>query len=90
MADKCEFILFVSGMSVKSVRAIENINAIGEKYLKGNFDLKIIDITVEKEAALKYGIFAIPTLKKLCPAPVRTIVGDLSDKQKVLKILEIE
>lgn len=90
MADKCEFILFVSGMSVKSVRAIENMNAIGESYLKDGFDLKIIDIAVDKEAALKYGIFAIPTLVKLCPAPVRTIVGDLSDKKKVLRILDLE
>jgi circadian clock protein KaiB len=90
MAHKCEFILFVSGMSVKSVRAIENMNAIGEEYFKDNFDLKIIDIAVDKEAVTRYGIFAIPTLMKLCPSPVRTIVGDLSDKQKVLKILDLE
>ena len=90
MANSYEFILFVSGMSVKSVRAIENMNAIGENYLKGKFDLKIIDITTNKEASLKYGISAIPTLIKINPATLRTIVGDLSDKKKVLRILEIE
>lgn len=87
---KYEFILFISGMSVKSVHAIENIKAICTHYLKNNFELRIIDINLEREAALEYEIFAIPTLIKQSPVPKRIILGDLSDKEKVLKILDLE
>ncbi len=89
VSGKYEFTLFISGMSVKSVYAIENLKAICNEYLKNNFDIQIIDINTDREAAEKYQIFAIPTLIKKHPAPVRTILGDLSDKQKVLKILDL-
>ena len=83
------FKLFISGMSVKSVRAIENLNCICDTYLTNRFKVDIIDITENQELAVQYQIFAIPTLIKTGPDPVRTLVGDLSDKEKVLKILEI-
>jgi len=89
VADKYEFVLFISGMSVKSVHAIENLEAICKEYFNTNFDIKIIDINKEPEAAEQYQIFAIPTLIKKQPLPVRTILGDLSDKQKILRILDI-
>lgn len=75
---------------MKSVHAIENIKAICTHYLKNNFELRIIDINLEREAALEYEIFAIPTLIKQSPVPKRIILGDLSDKEKVLKILDLE
>lgn len=84
------FKLFVSGMSIKSVKAIENLNALCEAHLPGRFHIETIDISVNTELAVQYQIVAIPTLIKIEPAPVRTIVGDLSDKNKVLTILEIE
>lgn len=84
-----KFKLFVSGMSIKSVKAIENLNAICETHLAGRFQIETIDITMNKEAAIHYQIVAIPTLIKTGPKPVRTIVGDLSDTNKVLTILEI-
>ncbi|MES2763258.1 MAG: circadian clock KaiB family protein [Bacteroidota bacterium] len=87
---KLKFKLFISGMSVKSGRAIENIKAIGDNQLKGNYELEIIDLTKTREKAMQYQIVAIPTLIKYEPAPIRTLVGDLSDTKKVLKILEIE
>ncbi len=85
-----QFILFISGMSVKSVTAIENLKNICDQYLKDDFDLQIIDISVEREKAVEYQIFAVPTLIRLSHEPVRTILGDLSDKEKVLKILGLE
>ncbi len=85
-----QFMLFISGMSMKSVTAIENLKKIGDQYLKDNFDLQIIDISVEKEKAVEYQVFAVPTLIKYAPEPKRTIVGDLSDREKVLKILGLE
>jgi circadian clock protein KaiB len=57
--------------------------------LQKNFSLEIIDINKEKEKAREYGIFAIPTLLKLAPGAKRIIIGDLSDKNKVLKSLDI-
>lgn len=83
-----KFILFISGMSTKSSHAIENLRKISEKYLS-KFDLQIIDIRTQQQKAVEYQIVAVPTLIKLMPNPTRTIVGDLSDTEKVLKILDI-
>lgn len=88
--DIYRFKLFVTGMSVKSVRAVENLNAICEAHLPGRFHIELIDIATNKELAVQYQIVAIPTLIKTWPEPVRTIVGDLSDIKKVLTILQIE
>ena len=88
-AEDYKFILFVSGMSLKSLRAIENIKKIGEDYFKSNFDLQIIDIRQNSYQATNYQIIAVPTLIKVSPAPPRIIIGDLSDTNKVLRILDI-
>jgi circadian clock protein KaiB len=87
--EKQKFILFICGMSVKSVHALENLKDICDKHLKDRFDLEIIDVSKEREKAVTYQIFALPTLIRLKPNPYRTVVGDLSDKEKVLKILDI-
>ncbi|MDP5202246.1 circadian clock KaiB family protein [Flavobacterium sp. DG2-3] len=79
--------LFVSGMSVNSGHAIENLRRICDEHLKGNYDLEIIDINREKEQAVLHQIVAIPTLIKHEPLPKRIIIGDLSDSEKVLNIL---
>lgn len=86
---KHQYILFVSGMSVKSTFAIENFRKICDTYLEDHFELQIIDIMRNAEAARTYQIIAIPTLIRTFPEPVKTILGDLSDHQKVLKILDI-
>ncbi len=87
--EKYKFMLFISGMSVKSVNAVENLKLICDTHLQNKFDLEIIDISKNAELAVKYRVFAIPTLIKVGPAPLRTLVGDLSDKEKVLRILDI-
>lgn len=86
---KHKFMLFVSGMSVKSGHAIENLRRICDKYLADNYELEIIDISRDKEQAVIHQIVAIPTLIKINPEPKRIILGDLSDKEKVLRILNI-
>ena len=86
---KHKFILFVSGMSVKSGHAIENLRKICETYLTDNFELQIIDISRDKEQAVNYQIVGIPTLIRTSPAPPRIILGDLSDTEKVLRVLNI-
>jgi len=86
---KYKFMLFVSGMSVKSGHAIENLRRICDQHLENNYELEIIDISRDTEQAVIHQIVAIPTLIKTDPAPKKIILGDLSDKQKVLKILNI-
>jgi len=88
--EKYAFILFVSGMSVKSGHAIENLRNICDQYLSEKFSLQIIDINSERQKAVDYQIIGIPTLIKAAPGQTRTIVGDLSDTEKVLKILDIK
>jgi len=87
--EKHKFMLFVSGMSVKSGHAIENLRIICDKYFVDNYELEIIDISRDTEQAVIHQIVAIPTLIKVSPAPRRIILGDLSDKEKVLKILNL-
>lgn len=86
---KHKFMLFVSGMSVKSGHAIENLRKICDEYLADDYELEIIDITRDTDQAVQYQIVAIPTLIKTNPAPRRIILGDLSDKEKVLRLLNI-
>ncbi|HEX9979443.1 MAG TPA: circadian clock KaiB family protein [Flavobacterium sp.] len=83
------FILFISGMSIKSGHAIENFRKICDKHLAGRFQLQIVDITRDKHLAMEHQIIAVPTLIKIQPAPRRIILGDLSETKKVLKILDI-
>ena len=90
VSEKYKFLLFVSGMSVKSSNAIENIRKICDQYIPDNPEIEIIDISREKQLAVDYQILCIPTLIKINPKPVRTILGDLSDIKKVLRRLEIE
>ena len=84
-----QLMLFVSGMSVKSIHAINNLKKICDEHLGKDFDLQITDITKEPEMAVKFQIFAIPTLIKKGHTASRMIVGDLSDTEKVLSILNL-
>ena len=78
------FSLFVAGKSQKSLRAIVNIKAICEKYLKGKYKLDIIDIYEQPLLAVTENIIAVPVLVKKFPLPEERMVGDLSDTQSVL------
>lgn len=81
--------LFITGASPNSVRAINNIKSICEEYLAGDYDLEIIDVYQIPEIAQREQIIAVPTLIKKGPAPERRLVGDMSDKAKVLRGLGI-
>ncbi|MBP1221704.1 circadian clock KaiB family protein [Flavobacterium sp. 1355] len=87
---KHKFTLFIAGMSVKSGHAIENLRRICDQYFQGNYELEIIDISRDKKQAFTHQIVAVPTLIKISPEPKRVIIGDLSDREKVLRILNIE
>lgn len=86
---KYKFLLFISGMSVRSGHAVENLKKICDTHLEGRFELEIFDIAIEKHLAVEHQIIAIPTLIKVSPAPRRMVIGDLSDTEKVLNLLDI-
>jgi len=81
--------LFVSGSTSRSQRAIQNIRRICEEHLQGQYELEIIDVANDPGQVRQRQILAVPTLIKELPPPLRKIVGDLSEKDKVLEGLDI-
>jgi circadian clock protein KaiB len=79
--------LFVSGILQNSVRAVRNINLICEGYLKGSYKLEIIDIYQRPDLATSEQIIVVPVMIIKSPLPERRIIGDLSNVQKVLEVL---
>jgi circadian clock protein KaiB len=81
--------LYVSGSTLKSALAVENIKRICEQYLKNRYDLKVIDIYQQPNLAREEQIVAVPTLIKRLPPPLRRLVGDMSNLKKVLFGLDL-
>jgi circadian clock protein KaiB len=79
--------LYVSGATPRSARAIENIKAIGEKRLRGRYELEVIDAYQQAELTRDERIVVLPTLIKFLPSPLRRMVGDLADEEQVLLCL---
>jgi circadian clock protein KaiB len=76
--------LYVTGMTHRSINAIENIRKICEENLQGRYELEVIDIYQQPEYAKSEQILAAPTLIKKLPLPLRKFIGDMSDKEKLL------
>jgi circadian clock protein KaiB len=76
--------LFVTGKSARAEVAINNIRRICEQDLRGQYQLEIIDVLEQPELAETEKILATPTLIKQLPPPLRRVIGDLTDKEKVL------
>lgn len=81
--------LFVTGASPNSARAISNLKKICEEYLKDSYELEIVDVYQQPIVAMNEQLIALPMLVKISPGMERRLIGDMSDKQKVLKGLEI-
>ena len=84
-----ELRLYVAGQTVRSLRAIENLGRICQDQLAGQYRIEIVDLAEQPEMAGADDIFALPTLVRRRPAPVRKVIGDLSDTDKVIAGLEI-
>ena len=76
--------LYISGKTPKSNRAVASVKKICEEHYAGRYELAVIDILEDPEAAEREQIMATPMLIKESPAPARRIVGDLTNKSKVL------
>ena len=81
--------LYISGNTPHSVRALNSLKDILEQDFQGVYALKIIDVLKNPQLAEEDKIIATPTLSKVLPPPVRKIIGDLSDRQKVLVSLDL-
>lgn len=81
--------LYVAGTTPKSLEAFANLKKICEEYLKGEYSIEIIDLIKNPKLAKGDQIVAIPTLVRKLPPPLKKIIGDLSDKEKVLVGLNI-
>lgn len=82
--------LYVTGTTPRSSRAIANIRALCEEYLAGHYDLQVIDIYQQPDQAVEGQIIAAPTLVKQLPVPPKRLVGDLSDRGKVIVGLDLK
>lgn len=81
--------LYVAGMSPRSMRAISNIRQICEEYLQGRYDLAVIDLYQQPSWTAIDQIIALPTLVKRSPLPIQYLIGDLSDRDRVLLELSL-
>jgi circadian clock protein KaiB len=81
--------LFVNADHPRSKSAIENLRQICESELKGRYELVIVDVMQEPERAEEDQVMTTPTLVMELPGPLRTVIGDLGDKEKVLKGLQV-
>ena len=81
--------LYVTGMTPRSVRAVNNLSAICDEYLEGRYDLEVIDIYQQPVLAKGEQIIAAPTLIKKLPLPMRRIIGDMSNRDHVLLGLDL-
>jgi circadian clock protein KaiB len=81
--------LYITGQTRRSLQSVENLRALCDKYLPGQFDLKIIDIYQQPAMAKEGQIIAAPTLIKSMPLPLRRLVGDFSDKERVILGLDL-
>jgi circadian clock protein KaiB len=81
--------LYVTGMTPRSARAVSNLRAICDEYLEGRYDLEVIDIYQQPVLTKGEQIIAAPTLIKKLPLPMRRIIGDMSNRERVLLGLDL-
>ena len=81
--------LYVTGMTTRATRAIENVRAICNEHLEGRYDLEVVDVYQQPILAKEEQIIAAPTLIKKLPLPLRRIIGDMSRRDRVLLGLDL-
>jgi circadian clock protein KaiB len=86
---KWELRLYIAGNTPKSVTALNNLKKYCEEHLKDQYKIEVIDLLVNPQLAAGDQILAIPTLVRKVPVPIRKIIGDLSNEEKVLVGLNI-
>jgi len=88
-AEVWELRLYVAGQTPKSLAAFANLKRICEEHLRGQYQIEVIDLLQNPHLAREDQILAIPTLVRKLPEPLRKIIGDLSNKERVLLGLDV-
>jgi circadian clock protein KaiB len=88
-SDRYELRLYVAGQTPKSIAAFNNLKKICEEHLAGKYRIEVIDLLKNPQLARGDQIFAIPTLVRKLPEPLRKIIGDLSNTERVLVGLDL-
>lgn len=88
-SERWELRLYVAGQTPKSVKAFANLKRICEEHLHGRYHIEIIDLVQQPQLAAGDQILAIPTLVRKLPEPLRKIIGDLSNTERVLVGLDV-
>lgn len=89
-ADMWNLRLYVAGQTPKSLAAFSNLKAICEKHLQGKYTIEVVDLLENPQLASGDQILAIPTLVRKLPPPLRKIIGDLSNTERVLVGLDLK
>ena len=89
-ADNWVLRLYVAGQTPKALTAFANLKKICEEQLKGKYSIEVIDLLVNPQLGVDDQIFALPTLVRKLPVPVRKIIGDLSNTERVLVGLDLQ
>jgi len=87
--EKWNLRLYVAGQTENSVRALDNLRKICDEHLPGQYDIEVVDLLREPQLARGDQILAVPTLVRKLPPPVRKIIGDLSNTERVLVGLDL-
>lgn len=85
-----QLLLYIAGKTPKAEKAFENIKKYAEEHLAGKYSIEIIDLLLNPQLAEGDQILAVPTLVRKFPEPIRKIIGDLSNKERVLVGLNIK
>lgn len=85
-----QLILYIAGQTPKSIKALDNVKKYAEEYLKDKYSIEIIDLLLNPQLAEGDQILAVPTLVRKVPEPIRKIIGDLSNEERVLVGLNIK
>ena len=86
---RVELRLYIAGQTPKSVAALKNLKRICEEYMADTYELKVIDLLKQPQLARGDQIVAVPTVVKNLPVPIRKLIGDLSDTERVLVGLDL-
>ena len=81
--------LYVAGQTAKSIAAFENLKRVCEEHLVGRYSIEVVDLLVNPRLAAGDQILAVPTLVRKFPEPIRKIIGDLSNEERVLVGLDV-
>ena len=84
-----ELRLYVAGQTPKSIRAFANLKRICEEYLAGKYRIEVVDLMENPQLAQRDQILAVPTLVRKLPPPIKKIIGDLSNTERVLVGLDV-